>query len=182
MAVLEPFRDAITDSLKEYVKSVKQDAQDLAPEFDKIIEWTFHDFEKRDPQYPNLREELMLESLITDARNLLRAVLSQSKKFNEVNHKISSFQSIFIVGAGLSLESNVFSTSELYDILHFIDPSDYSNFTDTLDYSPLRSDNSKSFGFKETVKGILKDKKPAKSHSSIAKNFSIFLKYENKSL
>ncbi len=162
MVVLEPFRDAIIDELRNYIKFTKHKVEDLDPILTSIVDKTFEDFEREGKSLSGLNQTLILVDLIIDAKHLLSAVLSQSKKLEAVKHKILTYGSVFVVGAGLSTESKVFTTSDLEDVLRFVKAKNFEE---------LRANDTKCFEFKKKIEVILKGKKPGKSHKIIARNF-----------
>jgi hypothetical protein len=88
--------------------------------------------------------------------------LGQSKKFKSARDDICSYDSIFLVGAGLSFESGIPLTKVLKELLEFCGANNYDE---------LRKDEQKCEKFKLEFKRICDKKNVGTSHKLIALNF-----------
>jgi hypothetical protein len=96
------------------------------------------------------------------ARTYVFGVLSQTNKMNYLQELINSYESVFVVGAGLSFESKVPLAKHLYDLLAFCMAQDYR---------AIRDDDDKCYKFKFQFKSICDRKQTSISHKLISEYF-----------
>jgi len=157
----EEYRNSIIKTMEEYVKEIKEDLPSISPILDRIF-----DKAKSYPQANKrgmiLKPALKLRFLQDNSMTFLRAILEQTTKFKNAKHRILVERAIFIIGAGISFESDAPMTSDLDDVLRF---------TGAGNYAELRSDPDKCYLFKKKFKDLVDRSSPGKSHELIMKNF-----------
>lgn len=158
----EEYRRAVFSSLENYIREIREDIHSLQPIFGRIFEETKKVHSKGKNKLSQLKPSLVLKALQDTSRGFLRGILRQTKKFDDAKHRIFVEKSIFVVGAGLSFESDVPMTEDLSDLLLFNGASGYSD---------LRNDPTKCYNFKNSFKKLISNHKPGKSHMLIAENF-----------
>lgn len=157
----EQYRYAVINYMKRYLKQINEDLQSIEPILGRVFEASkFYDSKYNTA--PNLKPALRLRYLQDSSMILLQGILKQSKKFYSAKHDINVFDAVFVVGSGLSYESDVPMMSDLTKILSFIGATDFVE---------LRRNMSKCYEFKKRFKEIIDRKKPGDSHYLIAKNF-----------
>ena len=157
----EEYRNVVIKSMENYILEIREDIGSIKPIFGRVFEKAAADLRKIDYEL-NLSPSLTLKRLKTDSIFVLKGVLKQSSKFAEAKRKIDTLKAIFVVGAGLSFESDVPMSKDLKDILNFVGASDFSF---------LRADPIKCNDFKKQFKILISESEPGPSHKLIASNF-----------
>ena len=157
----EEYRNVVIKSMEDYILEIHEDIRSIKPIFGRVFEKAAADLMQFNDKL-NLTPSLTLKRLKTDSIFVLKGMLKQSSKFAEAKRKIDTLKAIFVVGAGLSFESDVPMSKDLKDILNFVEASDFSF---------LRADPIKCNNFKNQFKILLSESEPGPSHKLIASNF-----------
>ena len=157
----EEYRTAVINYMKNYLLQIKEDLHSIEPILGRVFEKSKLYGSKND-KVPNINPVLRLKYLQENSKMLLMGILRQTDKFNNARHRIDVEKAIFVIGAGFSFESGAPMTSDLYDILHFLDAH---NFTELIE------DSEKCLQFKKIVKKLVDNHEPGISHRLIASNF-----------
>jgi hypothetical protein len=166
----------LREDLFSYLKRIiKRKAKD----FWSLIECTITEAKKvinTDPIYRTIpeEEEKIIKILKSRAQNYIKAVLEQFKVNGKVmiaRENIKVYSSVFLVGAGLSYESDLPLAQILDSILKFVDAKDYEEL------QVNQKHNLKSKNFKLVFEKICDIKAhPGRSHKLIARNFPKYIK------
>lgn len=161
---LDAYDIPVENFLVEKLREGGHDPSELSPIIDSAIKEAKKQIEKKSPVYlPNI----LLARIEEQAYSYIQAVLSQSKKFKGILERIRSYDSVFLVGAGISFESGVPLLRILGDILRFCEAEDYAE---------LNRSEEKCLKFKKEFRAICERKKPGTSHRLIVKNFPLHIK------
>ncbi len=159
--IYEEYRRPVVKHMENYINQINEDLKSISPILDKV-------FDKAKLYHPpnqkglNLKPAVMLHFIQSNALTLLKAILRQTKKFEEAKHHIDVEKAIFVIGSGFSFESDAPMNNDLNDILSFIGASGFPE---------LRKDSDKCYKFKEQFKSLIDRCKPGMSHKLLAKNF-----------
>ena len=162
---LDVFDVPVKKYLINEVRQLGHDPDEIDPVLDKAIE-------RAKELLLQSREKLPLSPIRIRSRIENRAyeyvygVLAQSKKWKDAKTRIRNWSSIFLVGAGLSFESDMPLSDTLEDLIKFCRAKDYNE---------LRKDKDKCLKFKLEFKKICEKKSPGFSHKLIVKNFPKYI-------
>jgi hypothetical protein len=101
---------------------------------------------------------------------IVKTFLNISRKSSEVQEKIKTWKSVFLIGAGTSYESGLPLTSTLNDLLKFVKAKNYQQLQNN------QKKNNKCKKFKEEFKKICETSPIGVSHTIIAFNFPKYIK------
>jgi hypothetical protein len=175
--ILDVYDITLREDLFSYLKEIiKEKAKDFKP----LIECAITEAKKvinTDPTYktiPEKEEEKIIKILKSRAKSYIKAVLKQFEangKVMKVYENIKAYSSVFLVGAGLSYESNLPLAQILDSILKFVGAKDYQEL------QVNQKLNHKSQKFKLVFKEKYDiEAHPGRSHELIALNFPEYIK------
>jgi len=162
--LLSIYDEPVRKFLEKEIKESGHDSRELSPVFDVVIREAKKKITKTTLSFPSA---IVLSAVEEQALTIMRAILSQDKKIRNLRERIRSYESIFLVGAGISFESGMPLTRILQDILEFSGASNYEELT---------RDKEKCLKFKKKFREICEKKVPSKSHQSIVTNFPKYIK------
>ncbi len=157
----EIYRIPVIKALRKYINQLNGNLSSIEPILGRVFEEASSKCFSAEDKV-NLKPPLILSKLVSNSVFVLNGILGQNVKFQEAKHKIETFDAIFVVGAGLSFESDVPMVTDIEDILNFIGATNYSD---------LRNDLEMCYNFKDQFKIIVNRKQPGISHKLIASNF-----------
>jgi hypothetical protein len=161
---LDIFDSPVKDHLYFIVKSLGHDPHELLPVIEVAIKRAKELIRK--PEESIFYPQIIMYKIIEEALRYILGVLSQSEKFASAYKRIRSYSSIFLVGAGLSFESNMPLSDTLEDLLKFCGVENYDE---------LRKNKKKCLKFKQEFKKICNKKSVGTSHKLIAHNFPKYI-------
>lgn len=155
----EPVKRALVSYVKEHGYSASQLEPIINCSIDETIEST-----------PDLDETLspriLRQRIESKSKVYIDAVLSQTKTCHSCRERIKAYSSIFLIGAGLSYNSDMPLANILNDVLNFCRVSNWDE---------LRGDSSKFLNFKKQFKTLCDRKSPSNSHKLIITNFPKYI-------
>lgn len=162
--ILDALDEAITKSVEDELARCSLNVQELRP----IIKVAINHAKDlvRDDQL-SMPIPMLIPTVSYPAYNYVMAVASQHQKFDKARDRIISYGSVFLVGAGLSFESEIPLTRVLNDLLPFCGVKDYEE---------LRKNSEACCDFKTQFKRVCDEKSPGDSHDLIALNFPRYIK------
>jgi hypothetical protein len=153
----------------EYESLIKASFKIAEYEIFNVIKDKIADISRTKDIHPAFMDalDIALREMVKDhSSNALRFILSERGKIMEAGEKIRTFGSVFLVGAGLSKESELPSTENLEEVLRYVGAKNYDE---------LRQDPDKCLKFKTHFKDLCDRKKPGKSHKLIVRNFGRYI-------
>lgn len=160
------FFEPVKLALESYVKDCGHSASQLEPIINCSIEEAIN-------SNPNLSETLtpriLRQRIESSSKTYIDAVLNQTKSWQSCREDIKAYSSVFLVGSGLSYESDMPLANRLNEILTFCGISGVNNWNE------LRKDSSKFLSFKTQFKTLCDRKSPGNSHKLIIANFPKYI-------
>ncbi len=161
---------SVTPTIKKYLQKqlVNFDIEDkysLEIIIDKSIETAALDTKEELHHITDI--QYMISILRKHSMTYIIGVLGQTKILQEIQNSIKTYGSIFVVGAGVSFESEMPLTSTLDTLL---------NFCQCKNYDELEKDNNLCLKFKKEFKVVCDSKEPGISHKIIAKSFPKYIR------
>ncbi len=155
--------DVFTEPAKQFLRSYVANMGHSAAELEPIINCAIEEAIMSITGMPETRSDRILRQRIQSKASVyVDAVLNQTKTWQICRERIKAHSSIFLIGAGLSYESDMPLSNILNDLLVFCGVTDWDE---------LRKDSKKLLHFKRQFKIICDRKTPSKSHQLIIKNF-----------
>ena len=160
---VEIYYQPIKKYLVEYITAVGHSAKELSPIIEAAVQQTLEANQSLSLSSPRIARQ----KLETDAKIYVDGVMGQNKKWLACKDKIKAFMSVFLVGAGLSTESNLPLTYVLNDLLTFLHKSNWEE---------LRNSPQDCLEFKKQFKAMCDEKSPCDAHVITIKNFPSYIK------
>jgi len=161
---LSVFDEPVRKFLKKQIEDSGHDSREISPVFDIVIQAEKKKIPKNILSYP---PGIVLARIQEQALATIRSILSQDSKMKKLRERIKSYESIFLVGAGISFESGIPLTRILQDVLCFSGANSYEELT---------KNQKKCKIFKQKFGEICNKKKHCKSHLLLVTNFPEYIK------
>lgn len=164
LSALEVFRAPTKNYLIQELEKIGHDPKQFEPVLEKAIDQAIEETDKLIQKTQNFTRSMRFwkGNLEESALGYLTAVLTQDKKIVKLHQHIRSYNSVFIVGAGLSFESDIPLSAVLESLL---------SFCGSKSYEELKKNPDAVFKFKNEFKRICDKKKPSLSHIAISEFF-----------
>lgn len=162
---LDVFDEPVRKFLEKEIQELGYDPVELRPAIDVSILEGKSLISLRDASV-HLPPAILRARIEEHALLVVRAILSQVKKWDLLRERIKSYSSVFLVGAGISFESDIPLAAILGDLLKFVRAKDYSD---------LKINDRKCLKFKTDFRTICTEKLPGISHKLVTKNFPRYI-------
>lgn len=159
---LDVFDIPIKRFLRSRIKDLGYDPSSLLPIMEVAIDYSKKQVRKMIKKGKIIHSFILRSRMEELAYNNIEAVLSQGSKLKQVKDNIRSYASVFLVGAGISFESDMPLTNVLTSLLRFCLADDYKT---------LAKDKDKRKKFQLEFRRICDAKRPGTSHKTMALNF-----------
>ncbi len=157
--ILNVYDHPVRDYLRTYLKQSGHNPN----EFEPIIAAAFEQAKKTTPdEFRDYDSAVLLGHMKFKSKGYLQAVLTQEDKWKDCRESVKAFYSVFLIGAGLSYDSDMPLVGTLHHVLEFCEATGWAE---------LRSDPKKCLKFKQTFKQICKDKSPSAAHSLLIDSY-----------
>ncbi len=160
------FFEPVKQALESYIKECGYSASQLEPIIDCAIEEAI---KSNSHLSETLTPRILRQKIESSSRIYIDGVLSQTKAWQSCRELIKAYSSVFLVGSGLSYESDMPLANTLNVVLNFCGINGVNNWNE------LRKDSSKFFSFKTQFKTLCDKKSPGNSHKLIITNFPKYI-------
>lgn len=159
LSSLYVYADPVKRALEAYVQECGHPVSQLEPIINCSIDETIESNPDLDE---TLSPRILRQRIESKSKVYIDAVLSKTKLWRSCREYIKAFSSVFLVGAGLSYDSDMPLSNVLKSIL---------DFCRVADWDELREDSKRFLEFKRQFKKICDRKSPSNGHKLIIANF-----------
>jgi hypothetical protein len=157
------YAEPVKRALESYVKECGHSASQLEP----IINCSIDEAIESNPDLDEtLSPRILRQRIESKSKVYIDGVLSKTKSWRSCREYIKAFSSVFLVGAGLSYDSDMPLSNALKAIL---------DFCGVAGWDELRKDSKRFLEFKRRFKEICDRKSPSNGHKLVIANFPKYI-------
>lgn len=160
---LDVFDAPVRQYLELTVRNIGHSPLELSPVIDAAVTAAK---QQLGDSWKTQNDTLIRKRIEGHAALYMDGVLGQSRVWRECQERIKAHNSLLLVGAGLSYDSDMPLANLLIDLLKFVGAPDWDT---------LRADPAKCIAFKNQFKAKYSHKVPSKSHELVILNFPQYI-------